>query len=74
MLGFVLNGGVRTWSLATQAPSVETITSVTHLLGVVLGAALAALFIGPALERLAASLRDDADDVRRPGAGKETRA
>ena len=72
MLGFVLNGGVRTWSLATDAPSVEAVAAVTHLLGVVLGAAVAALLIGPSLERLTSALRDG--EARRGGAGEETRA
>ncbi|MEO0683249.1 MAG: hypothetical protein AAF192_22920 [Pseudomonadota bacterium] len=57
MLAFVLNGGVRTWTLATDLPMEAAAVAITNTIATFLSAALAALLIGPTLERLAAAVR-----------------
>ncbi|MEM6439915.1 MAG: hypothetical protein AAF763_09520 [Pseudomonadota bacterium] len=60
MLAFVLNGGLRTWTLAVDLPLEAAAVAATNTIATGLSAALAALLIGPTLERLAGSWRAEA--------------
>ncbi|MEM1313149.1 MAG: hypothetical protein AAGI51_01235 [Pseudomonadota bacterium] len=71
MLAFVLNGGVRTWTLAADLPLEAVAVSVANTIAVGLSAALAALLIGPTLERLAAALRAERGAAAAAGAGAD---
>lgn len=61
MLAFVMNGGVRTWTLSQGLPLSDGMVATTNTLAAVFAAALAAMLIGPTLERLAATLRAEAE-------------
>ena len=57
LLAFLVNGGVRTVTLAIDLPTEAPVVAVTHAVATVLAAALAVLLVGPAAERLAAAHR-----------------
>ena len=54
---FLINGGVRTVTIANDTPASSPVVAVTHVVVVILSAALAVLLVGPTAERLVASLR-----------------
>lgn len=68
MLAFVMNGGVRTWTIAQELPTTDAVVAATNTLATVFAAALAAMLIGPTLERLASAVRaeGEAEDAAAP--------
>ncbi|HKK36515.1 MAG TPA: hypothetical protein VJ994_09515 [Paracoccaceae bacterium] len=66
MLAFVMNGGVRTWTISQGLPLSDALVGTTNTLAAVFAVSLAAMLIVPTLERLAAAARGETDEGRRP--------
>lgn len=57
LLAFLVNGGVRTLTLAIDLPTGAPVVTLTHVVATVLATAVAVLLVGPVAERLVAAHR-----------------